>query len=337
VKSWNREAERLFGYSTEEMIGQPIQKIIPPELQEEEDRILTTIARGEQFEHFETVRLAKDGRRIDVALTISPIRDESGRIVGVSKIVRDITQKKRTEQALRISERLASVGRLSATIAHEINNPLETLTNLLYLARSSQDPAQIQALLAQADEELERVSLLSKQTLGFYREKHGARPLRIGCIVESLVGVFTAKARNRSIEVEAQIRQDPEILASESEIRQVIANLLNNSIDAIRSGGKVRVRVSAGHAWDASSSLGVRLTIADSGHGITPEHRQKLFEPFFTTNKEVGTGLGLWVSKGIVEKHGGKIRFRTRSDPGKSGSVFMVFLPGYAASRVIDS
>ncbi len=337
VRSWNREAECLFGYSPAEMIGQPIRKIIPPELQEDEDRILATIARGERIEHFETVRVAKDGRRIDVALTISPIRDENGRIVGASKIARDITQKKQTEQALRISERLASVGRLAATIAHEINNPLETVANLLYLARFSHDPTRIHELLAQADEELNRVSLLSKQTLGFYREKHGAKPLNIGTIVESLVGVFTPKARNRSIEIKSEIRQDPEILAGESEIRQVIANLLNNSIDAILNGGTVRVRVSAGRAWNQSSSPGVRLTIADSGHGVAPEHRQKLFEPFFTTNKEIGTGLGLWVSKGIIEKHGGRIRFKSRIEPGRSGTVFMVFLPSVRIPQVIES
>jgi PAS domain S-box-containing protein len=336
VESWNPQAERLFGYSPHEMIGQPIRKIIPPELQDEEERILNTIAHGRRIENFETVRLTRDGRRIDVSLTISPIRDENGRIVGASKIVRDITQRKQTEHALRITERLASVGRLAATIAHEINNPLEAVTNLLYLARSASDPAEIHSLLAQADEELNRVGLLSKQTLGFYREKNGAKLLKIGNIVEALVALFTAKARNRSAEIISEIRQDPEIVAIESEIRQLIANLLNNSIDAIFGGGKIRVRVSAGRVWDRSSLSGLRFTIADSGPGIAPEDRQKLFEPFFTTKKDVGTGLGLWISKGIVERHGGNIRFKTRTIPGRSGTVFMVFLPS-DGKRSIES
>jgi PAS domain S-box-containing protein len=337
VKSWNPQAERLFGYSPQEIIGQPIQKIIPRELQDDEERILATITRGERIEHFETVRVAKDGRRIDVSLTISPIRDENGRIVGASKIVRDITQRKQTEQALRITERLASVGRLAATIAHEINNPLEALTNLLYLARSAHDPREIHSLLAQADEELNRVALLSKQTLGFYRERNGAKRLKIANIIESLVIAFTPKARNRSIEIKLEIRQDPEIYAIESEIRQLVANLLNNSIDAIVGSGTIRVRVSAGRAWDQASQGGVRLTIADSGRGIAPEHRPKLFEPFFTTNKDVGTGLGLWISKGIVERHWGNIRFKTRITPGTSGTVFTVHLPSDAKPRSTQS
>jgi PAS domain S-box-containing protein len=337
VTSWNPQAERLFGYSAQEMIGQPIRKVIPPELQEDEDRILATIARGDRIEHFETVRLTKDGRRIDVALTISPIRDEAGEIVGASKIVRDITQKKQTEHALRMTERLASVGKLAATVAHEINNPLEAVTNLLYLARSSNDPTMIQSLLAQADEELNRVALLSKRTLGFYREKNGAKPLKIGKIVEPLVTAFASKARNRSIDLRAEIRNDPEILAVEGEIRQVIANLLSNSIDAIFGGGTVRVRVSAGRSWDERLAPGVRITIADSGKGIAPEHRAKLFEPFFTTNKDVGTGLGLWIAKGIVERHSGTLRFKSLTTKGKSGTAFTVFLPTNVKPKPIES
>ena len=162
VTSWNHCAERIFGYSAEEMVGQPITKIIPPELQDEEEKILATIARGEGISHFETERLTKDGRRIDVSLTISPIRDESGAIVGASKIARDITETKQKDQLLRTTERLASVGRLAATIAHEINNPLEAATNLIYLARTASDLKQVEAFLAQADEELRRVALLSR-------------------------------------------------------------------------------------------------------------------------------------------------------------------------------
>jgi signal transduction histidine kinase len=145
-----------------------------------------------------------------------------------------------------MTERLAAVGRLAATIAHEINNPLEAVTNLLYLARSAGDPAQIQSFLTQADEELNRVSFLSKQTLGFYREKNGAKPLTVGKIAESLANVFSQKARNRSVEINLEIRQDPEIYAIEGEIRQVVANLLNNSIDAIVGSGTIRIRIASG-------------------------------------------------------------------------------------------
>jgi PAS domain S-box-containing protein len=327
VTTWNRCAERIFGYTAEEMIGQPITKIIPPELQDDEERILATIARGEKIDHVETVRLTKDGRKIEVSLTISPIRDEMGAIVGASKIARDITERKQKEQLLRTTERLASVGRLAATVAHEINNPLEGATNLVYLARSATDLTQIEAFLAQADEELKRVAFLSRQTLGFYRETRGATGFRLGRVVDSLIAAFSSKARNRSIEIKWEMRQDAQVYAIESEVRQLVANLLNNSIEATFSNGTVWVRVSAGRSREDETVTGARITIADSGPGIEARHRAKLFEPFFTTKREVGTGLGLWISKGIVDRHGGSIRFRSSVEKGRSGTAFMVFLP----------
>ncbi len=168
VTSWNPAAERIFGYTAEEMIGESILKIIPPELHDDEPRILETISRGERIDHFETTRVAKSGERMSVSLTISPVRDNAGKIIGAAKIARDITAQKRTEQALRVTERLASVGRLAATVAHEINNPLEAATNLLYLARERVVRDDVRGFLAMAEEELDRVAHLTKQTLGFY-------------------------------------------------------------------------------------------------------------------------------------------------------------------------
>src|SRR5262249_36886840 len=154
VTSWNHAAEKIFGYRPEEMIGRSITVIIPPELQADEPRILETIARGERIAHFETIRVAKNGERIEVSLTISPLRDEGGRIIGAATIVRDITQHRKTERALRMSERLASVGRLAATIAHEINNPLEAVTNLVYLAKNEAVSKNVRDFLVAAEEEL---------------------------------------------------------------------------------------------------------------------------------------------------------------------------------------
>lgn len=327
VTSWNLRAEQLFGYTAHEMIGDSIKRIVPPELMDEEDRILATIQRGERIEHFETVRMHKDGRRIDVALTISPIRDEAGHIVGASKIARDITEKKRTEQVLRVTERLASVGKLAATVAHEINNPLEAVTNLLYLAKYSNDVEQTRAFITQADEELKRVALLTRQTLGFSRETKDPSRMRVGPAIQSLVELFFAKVRNKRIQLKTEIRQDPEIIGLEGEVRRLVANLLSNSIDAVGEHGIIRIRLSAGRAWDGSNERGVRFTIADTGTGIAPEHRERMFEPFFTTKKDVGTGLGLWISKGIVNSHHGKITVRSCLQPGKTGTVFSLFLP----------
>jgi signal transduction histidine kinase len=305
------------------MIGRPITTIIPPELQEDEQRILKTIGRGEGVEHFETVRLTKGGERIDVSLTISPVKDDAGRVIGASKTARDITQQKKTEQALRTTERLASVGRMAATVAHEINNPLEAMTNLVYLAKGSAALNDVQGFLDGIEEELNRISHITKQTLGFYRETIAPSAVRVGEMLNPLISVLGRRARNNRIEIRPEIRQDPEIYAVAGEIRQLIANLLSNSIDAVDSGGLIRIRIAA----NGQHPTGIRITIADSGLGIPPSARSKLFEPFFTTKKDVGTGLGLWVCKNIVQKHHGSIRVKSSTTPERSWTVFSVFLP----------
>ena len=334
VTSWNAAAERVFGYTPEEMVGQPILKIIPPELHHDEDRILATLRRGERIDHFETVRVTKSGERLDVSLTISPVRDEHGRIVGAAKIARDITQRKKTEEALRMSDKLATTGRLAATVAHEINNPLESIVNLVYLAKSQKGlPENVREYLRATEEELDRVSQLTRQALGFYREKTAATTVRVGPIISQLRTVFSPKTTNKRIDLQMEVDQDPEIVAVPGELRQLFANLLSNSIDAVPTDGTIRVRVSKGREFNSKGRAGARVTIADSGPGIDPLHRSRIFEPFFTTKKEVGTGLGLWVSKGIVERHGGNIRLRSRTIPGRSGTVFSIFLPSKAGEE----
>jgi PAS domain S-box-containing protein len=332
VTSWNPAAEKMFGHSANEMIGRSITIVIPPELQADEQRILETIGRGERIEHFETVRMTRSGERIDVSLTISPVKDETGRVIGAAKIARDITQEKKTEQALRTTERLASVGRLAATVAHEINNPLEAVTNLVYLAKGSDSREKMQEYLASVEEELDRISHLTKQTLGFYRESQGPCAVRVGTMLNPLISVLGARARNKGIQIQPEIREDPEIYAVAGEIRQIITNLLSNSIDAVDPGGVIRIRVGAARI-NRQYLPGTRITVADSGAGIPPAIRAKLFEPFFTTKKDVGTGLGLWVCTNIVKRHHGSIRMKSSTTPGRSWTVFSVFLPSGRASE----
>lgn len=328
IASWNPGAERLFGYSAEEMIGQSIRKIIPPELVDEEDRILEKIARGERIEHFETVRMTKYGKRVHVSLTVSPVRNQNGEIVGAAKIARDITKQKRIEEGLRLAEKLASVGRLAATVAHEVNNPLEAVTNLVYLAKlQAKEPDQVETFLGMAQEELRRVSLITQQTLGFYREHHGARNVTLREPLQQLISILSPKAESRGIDIRLEVRSDPHVWAVSGEIRQLLGNLLNNSIDAIKTNGRIRIRVSPAHTWTKDRKQGVRITIADSGPGIPEEHREKIFEPFFTTKEDVGTGLGLWICDSIVSKLSGRIQLKSRTAPGNSGTVFSIFLP----------
>jgi PAS domain S-box-containing protein len=327
VTSWNPCAERMFGYTAEEMIGSSIRKVIPPEVFKDEDRIMSAVGQGLRTEHFETTRQTKSGERIEISLTLSPVFDETAKILGVSSISRDISQQKKAERALHTSEKLATVGRLAATIAHEINNPLEAVMNLTFLAQNHMEDEEGKIFLEQAQQELQRVGLLTKQTLGFYRENKGARKLNLGELVTPLVLVFSARARNKQITIETEIRGDPPVTVIPGEIRQLFANLLNNSIDAVRNRGHILIRLSAATEPSGRRRKGARLTVADDGPGISPEVRQRLFEPFFTTKRDVGTGLGLWVTSNILLKHEGSIRVRSSVTAGKSWTVFSVFIP----------
>ncbi len=255
-----------------------------------------------------------------------PVFGPGGEVEAIAGTTRDVTERKIAEEALRRSEKLAATGRLAATMAHEINNPLEAVTNLVYLARAAEDHDRSRSYLATAEEELERVSHLTKQTLGFYRETKGVDTVDLSLIVKALLSVFAPRLRNKRVEVETDIKAHPEISAVPGEIRQLIANLLSNSIDAVDKGGRIRIRISSAASWNGDRS-GVRLTIADNGPGIPPEIRPRLFEPFVTTKKDVGTGLGLWVCKSIVERHGGKIRLKSSTRDGGSWTAFALYLP----------
>lgn len=327
VTSWNSSAEKMFGYRAEEIVGRPITRIIPPELQEEEHRILATLKRGERIEHFETVRITKTGERLDVSLTVSPIKDDDGHIVGAAKMARDIRQRKRMEEALRTTEKIAAVGRLAASVAHEVNNPLEAVTNLIYLAKNHDTASDtVRGYLSDAEEELNRVADLTKQMLGFYREQKGATRTQVGTHLRQLLAVSSSKTKNKGINIQLEIEQDPEIVAVPSEIRQLLANILYNAIDAVNYAGMIRIRVSASRQWGLRTP-GVQITFVDSGPGIAPPDHAKIFEPFYTTKPAVGTGLGLWICKSIVDRHAGKIQIRSNTTPGRSWTVVSVFLP----------
>lgn len=326
VTSWNSAAERILGYTADEMIGRSILTIIPPELHSDEPRILATIARGERIEHFETVRLAKSGKPIDVSLTISPVKDEDGRIVGAAKILRDITEQKKITETLQRSEKVAAVGRLAATMAHEINNPLESVTNLLYLARKDQNMAdRTREYLKLADEELDRVAHVARQTLGFYRENSAPVLFKVSPVISDLVDVYSYRFRNRDVRVDKELDDAAELFAPVGEFRQVFSNLLVNAIDALPSnGGRIRIRLQSGQDWNGTARSGVRLTVADTGCGIAPETMPRIFDSFYTTKRDIGTGLGLWLTRSIVQKYGGRIQVRSRV---QSGTVFSVFWP----------
>jgi len=234
---------------------------------------------------------------------------------------------KLAEAALRKSEKLAVAGRLALSISHEINNPLEAVTNLLYLIHLSSSLREAKDLAKTADQELARVAEIVGQTLRFYRDPGKPTVVHIGEIVDSALSLYQARLASAEIVIERDFRDCSPIVAMAGELRQVTLNLIGNAVDAIGHGGRVKIRAANARQHSNGSLRGVRLTIADTGSGIHPEVRDSLFEPFVSTKGDTGTGLGLWLSSQIIRKHGGAIQVKSRALSPDSGTVFSVFLP----------
>jgi signal transduction histidine kinase len=248
----------------------------------------------------------------------------NGHILGGVAVNTDITQSRMQDEMLRKSEKLAAVGQLASSIAHEINNPLESITNLLYLVRNSNSMEEAQQYTEVAEQELARVSEITLQTLRFHRQQNKPTQVNLAELAAAIMSLYTGRFLVRGVTVETKMTLAPPVMCLEGEMRQVLNNLVRNAVDAMASGGKLYIRVRPG--CDPRGRPGVRVTIADSGEGICPHIFDHLFEPFHTTKDVTGTGLGLWVSKGIIDKHGGTIQVRTRREPPR-GTVFSVWLP----------
>ncbi len=252
--------------------------------------------------------------------------DDQGNATGMVGICSDITHRHQEEEALRRSEKLAAAGRLAATIAHEINNPLEAVTNLVYLMRH--DPgvkADTQDLLRLADEQLARVNHIAKQTLGFYQDRNVPEAVDVVQTLEGLLSILQSRINAKQIQVQREYENACLLSGFRGELRQVLSNLLTNAIDASPSGGRLIVRVQPERKGDEVA--GMRIEVEDFGAGIQPGDQERIFEPFFTTKSDVGTGLGLWVTKELVEKNGGAISFRSNCHDHASGTCFVVVLP----------
>ena len=457
VTSWNSGAERIFGYSAEEMIGQPISVLSPPDLKNEMMDILEQIGRGERVDHFRSVRRTKAGKDLQVSITVSPIRDESGRIVGASKIVRDITAQavaekevarqrerlnvtlrsigdaviaadtagrvdylnpvaenltgwsseeamgrpleevlriineetrkpaenpvakvlregkvvglanhtvlisrqgteiaiddsaapirddrgeltgvvlvfhdasveRRSQDMLRKAEKLAAAARLSASVAHEINNPLAAIMYLIFTAKTAPDapPAVVQHL-ALAEQEIERVAHVTRKVLGFYRGSKVPERIEIRSLIESALGLYAGKLEAKNIRVTRALEDCPPVEGAHGEINQAISNLIANAIDAVKPNGEIVVSTCRSAA---DKKRAVEISVADSGPGIAEENVNRIFEPFFTTKKDTGTGLGLWITKEIIERHGGTISVKPKGNGDwPPGAAFTIELP----------
>lgn len=232
------------------------------------------------------------------------------------------------QEALRRSEKLAVTGRLAASIAHEINNPLEAVTNLLYLIRTDATQENLEKYLGEAEQELARVTEITKQTLRFYREPNRLAETDVATVVRSVLTLYHSRLLSAKVKVEPEILlPSAMVLSSAGELRQILANLIGNAIDAMRLGGRLRIRISGERACRQDGAEGIRITVADTGSGIPQELLPKVFEPFVSTKGETGTGLGLWVTDEIVKRNGWRMAVRSSVNPRRRGTIFSLQMP----------
>jgi len=323
----NSAAERLLGYSSDSIRGFRFHDLVHRELSSCAGQTCPVSKLSAELKGTrESVFVRKDGHPLTIEYTASPYT-VGGEVEGVVVSFRDIGERKRSEEALRATEKLASTGRMAATIAHEINNPLEAITNLVYLisVSPSLDP-DTRRYVDMAQAELARVTHISKQTLGFYRQSSGAGEFSLSDVAEGVLSVMERKLKSAEIEVIRRYQSKMMLRGHAGEMRQVISNLILNAMEAVGSKGRIWLHVRKSRDW-RNGRDGVRFMIGDNGSGI-PRHKLKLiFEPFFTTKQEKGTGLGLWVSNGIVHKHGGFMRVRSTQSRKTHGTCFSIFLP----------
>jgi len=281
------------------------------------------------------------GRMRSWLMNIYPVHTSTNAVRWVGAVIVDTTQRRNSEDALRKTEKLAAAGRLAASIAHEINNPLEAVTNLLYLIRMQNSlTAETTQYVELAQHEVARVSEIAQQTLRFYRQSTLPITANIGELLDSVLTLHQGRVNSLQVEVKRCYRSEVELFCFAGELRQLFANLIGNALDAIMPGpGKLILSVRQSHSWKDPSVEGVRISVADTGCGMSEEVRSRIFEPFFTTKEATGTGLGLWVSAEVISKHHGDIRIRSRaaaedgSRPVATGTVFMIFFPAERAEQ----
>jgi PAS domain S-box-containing protein len=321
----DRQCETL-GLPRERILGRPITELAPLKGLRE---IFERVAKGHPVRNLllEGELPTRPGEHRYWNVSYSPVYNADGAVEAIAAVILEVTTQKKAEAALIQSEKLAAVGRLASSISHEINNPLEAITNLLYLVGFSNDlPEGVRNYVQIAQSELSRVCQIATQTLRFHRQAVNATEVTAVELVEAVLNLYQGRLTNSNIQVEATYAPDTSILCFESDIRQVLNNLIANAIDAMRQGGHLRVRAHNTTGCSANSH-GLRITIADTGHGMSPAVKARLFEPFYTTKDLNGTGLGLWISAGIVARHHGRLTYRTSQHPVYHGTVFTLFIP----------
>lgn len=332
----NPVAERLTGWSAQQARQRPILEVLQPADERSRGEIVEPIEVANRQQpslvppqRSDSIVLTnRSGRQYPIEFTGAPITDSQGTAVGAVLVFRDVTHRRQTEQTLRTNERLTVAGRLSATIAHEIRNPLDTVSNLVYLLQHEEHGnSSVKQYLDMASDEVARIAQITTQLLTFHREASQPVQVNLTEVLESVLVLYAPQIRKSHVQVIKRFDHAGTVRGYPGELRQVFSNLVGNALDAMGDGGRLMLHVRESSQVGNGSRKGVRVTVLDNGPGIPPGVRKNLFAPFFTTKGEKGTGLGLWVSRGIVDKHEGTIHLSSSLRDGRCGTAFSVFLP----------
>jgi PAS domain S-box-containing protein len=331
IEFMNSAAEELTGWPMGEARGKPLQQvfhIINEQTREKAENPVDKVRRANTVIGLanHTILISCDGSEYVIDDSAAPIRDNKGNMIGVVLVFRDVTDQRRTEAALIANEKLAVAGRLAASIAHEIHNPLDSVANLHYLLAREEDPDKRAEYLNMAQQELKRTMQISRTMLNLYREPNAPVEVDLKELLEGVLLLLQRRLDSHGIVVRQDFGGSFIVEGFPAELRQVFANLITNAVDAAGAQGRILIRM-RGVPAEEFRGAGVVIEILDSGPGVTDQASQKLFQPFFTTKGENGTGLGLWVSMGIVQKHGGTIRIENSNDGDLRGATVRVYLP----------
>ena len=343
VQMMNPVARELTGWSQAEARGEPLEKIFNIINEATRQPVETPVAKVQRLNRIvgmanHTVLIRKDRTELKISDSGAPIRDKKGETIGIVVVFRDITMERKTQDALIANEKLAVAGRLAATIAHEIHNPLDSVSNLLYLMRNGASPEESNQFMDMAEQELARVTQISRAMLGLYRESKAPVVVDLKEMLQEILLLLERRLTDLRVTVSTDIPKPITVAAFPAELRQVFTNLITNAAEAAAPGGEIRVsiRPQAAAVDEAGKTIpaGATVTIADNGAGVQEDIQPYLFQPFFTTKGEHGTGLGLWVSRGIINKHGGTIFLESDTSDAAHGTVVSVFL---ATNPIIDA
>jgi len=329
---WNAGAERLYGWTREEILGKDVHSTLRTVFPVPREEIEAAL-RDRRVWHGNLLQKKKDGS--DVIVACRKTMNHEGE--AVLEVNRDITAQLQAEEALRETEKLAAMGRVAGIIAHEINNPLAAITNIFFLIRnhpSLDDEARHCASMA--EQELQRVAHITRQTLSFYRESKTPIAVMLTELLDDVLGLQERQIQTSHIRLRKKYLTPGMVHGFPVELRQVFLNLVGNAIQAMPNGGDLRISVRESSDWQIKRR-GISVSIIDTGGGVNPQDSARLFEPFFSTKSTKGTGLGLWISKGIVQKYEGRISFRTFRTERGSSTCFRVFFPSSATFSMIGS